>query len=83
MVKKLKYPFFLKCKEYEKNEYWLNIFDECAKGKFSSNISVKKDNKGIYKLFLKEKGGINHDLPVDDGFKLSQMIKKIFNLRLG
>jgi hypothetical protein len=75
--KPYKYPFFIECCKFETDVYWKQIFTECARGKFPAAISIN-DNNHVYKIYLKEKNGINHILPINDIYKLWTLIKEIF-----
>lgn len=72
---KYKYPIFLDCKNFTIDTFWLQIFDDCSKGKFPKGSGI--DSKGINIYFKNSKKYISYKIKSNPE-QIYKDLKKLF-----
>lgn len=79
VVQKVKYQNFLDAGKYTLDPYWVQVFDDCARGKWPKGVSIDRDGLNIY--IKVGKNLTNHKLETSPE-KLFILIKKLFSEKL-
>lgn len=79
MDKSIVYPFFLECKNYTLDPYYVDILESCAKAKFPKGFKLTNDRTAIVNG---QNGRQVYDLPIHHPTELWCSLRKIFREEL-